>query len=44
MHYDDFTAADYAADVAGGRYADATEYLAYRCYAYPLLDDSEPAF
>ena len=44
MDCDDYTPADYAADVAGGRYADATAYLAYYCYGYALLDDPETLF
>ena len=42
--YDHYTQADHEADTAGGRYADATEYLAYHCYAYPLLDEPETLF
>ncbi|GAB2866255.1 hypothetical protein [Hymenobacter ruber] len=42
--YDDYTQADHEADTAGGRFCDATEALAYHCYACPLLDEPELLF
>ena len=42
--YDHYSEADHAADTAGGRFADATEALAYACYGYPVQDEPEILF
>jgi hypothetical protein len=39
--YEDYTQADYEADTAGGRYADAAERCAYQAYGYELLASEE---